>query len=555
MPDFSPNLQLPYLLSSQNQKHLVLNESLLKLDNLVMMKILSNLVTEPPNSPQDGDKYIIPSNANGEWQGKTNKIAVFNNLTWDYIYPNNGFLAYLENEKQYLSFFDNLWNYLPIQNSIFQNLPMIGIGTNADQNNPISAKINNALFSAKYINENGNGNIKYILNKETTSKTASFIFQNNWSGRAEFGLIGDDNFAFKTSVDGNVWQSAFSIDINNARTNFVGINLPEITDGQNDYIKTANDTLLKCPRANNTHGNNIFIGKNCGSNILNSNGTVWSASDNIAIGCNNANNMTSGFSNISIGTESFKSNTIGVMNTIIGVAAMRDNISGSYNSAFGRESLILNQNGDANCAYGIGALASNISGSFNTAIGVDSLRFKTDGSVNENFSACVGIGQNTRVSASYQIQLGSSGTTTYAFGSVQDRSDLRDKTEIRDTILGLDFINSLRPVDFKWDMRDDYFETIVEIDENGNKITNHIPIPKDGSKKRGRFHHGLIAQELAQTIKNQGIDFGGYQDHSLKGGCDVQSIGYSELIAPLIKAVQELSEKITYLESQIVQNT
>ncbi len=37
-----------------------------------------------------------------------------------------------------------------------------------------------------------------------------------------------------------------------------------------------------------------------------------------------------------------------------------------------------------------------------------------------------------------------------------------------------------------------------------------------------------------------GVDFGGYQDHSVKGGDDVLSIGYEEMIAPLIKAIQEL---------------
>jgi hypothetical protein len=51
----------------------------------------------------------------------------------------------------------------------------------------------------------------------------------------------------------------------------------------------------------------------------------------------------------------------------------------------------------------------------------------------------------------------------------------------------------------------------------------------------------LIAQEVKSVMDNKGIDFGGYQDHSVKGGEDVLSLGYSELIAPLIKAIQELN--------------
>jgi hypothetical protein len=46
------------------------------------------------------------------------------------------------------------------------------------------------------------------------------------------------------------------------------------------------------------------------------------------------------------------------------------------------------------------------------------------------------------------------------------------------------------------------------------------------------------------------IDFGGYQDHSYKGGSDRLTIGYEELIAPMIKAIQQLSERVKVLESK-----
>ena len=71
----------------------------------------------------------------------------------------------------------------------------------------------------------------------------------------------------------------------------------------------------------------------------------------------------------------------------------------------------------------------------------------------------------------------------------------------------------------------------------------------DGSKKRTRYHHGLIAQEVETLLQSRGIDFGGYRDHTIKGGEDVKTIGYTELIAPLIKAIQELSAKVEALEA------
>ena len=195
-----------------------------------------------------------------------------------------------------------------------------------------------------------------------------------------------------------------------------------------------------------------------------------------------------------------------------------------------------------------------------------------------NFSNCTYLGFDTRASGSDQVQLGDSTTTTYAYGAVQDRSDARDKTDIRDTLLGLEFVNSLRPVDFRWDMRDDYFDKEEyqedelrtrevpnpEYTEDGDEpefieeeytetVTKErlVPVTKDGSRSRNRFHHGLIAQEVKTAADAQGVDFAGYQDHSVHGGLDVLSIGYTEMIAPLIKAVQELSAENAELKQRL----
>jgi hypothetical protein len=179
------------------------------------------------------------------------------------------------------------------------------------------------------------------------------------------------------------------------------------------------------------------------------------------------------------------------------------------------------------------------------------------------------------VTGANQVQLGNSATTVYAYGAVQNRSDMRDKTAIRDTALGLDFIMALRPVDFKWDMREDYREEPPQDDtpperdigrpgsrrpvdpakaaqdaarEEGNKLKN---VTKNGSKTRQRYHHGLIAQEVEAVIAATGVDFGGFQRHDLAGGDDVKSIGYTELIGPLIKAVQQQQALILALQARL----
>src|SRR3546814_13145999 len=65
------------------------------------------------------------------------------------------------------------------------------------------------------------------------------------------------------------------------------------------------------------------------------------------------------------------------------------------------------------------------------------------------------------ISGANQVQLGDSATTSYVYGTVQNRSDARDKADIRDTQLGLDFIKALRPVDYRWDMREDYLKEAI----------------------------------------------------------------------------------------------
>ena len=241
------------------------------------------------------------------------------------------------------------------------------------------------------------------------------------------------------------------------------------------------------------------------------------------------------------------------------------------------------------------ALYSNTTGVANTAIGYFAL------STSAVYVNTAGVGCNAQVTASCQIQLGDSLTTTYVYGTVQNRSDLRDKTDVRDTVLGLDFILALKPRDFVWDMREFYKPERPNIEEPVAPIAP-LPLPvdpppteeeqaaydaalleyntlqeqyltdketyfttianwiescklanivRDGSKKRYRYHHGLIAQELKSVMDEKQLDFGGYQDHTVSGGEDVVSLGYDEFIAPLIKSVQELNAKVELLQAKM----
>jgi hypothetical protein len=60
--------------------------------------------------------------------------------------------------------------------------------------------------------DGGSGDVRVIVNKETDADTATFLFQSGFSGRAEIGLAGDTDFAFKVSPDGTSWTEAIRID-------------------------------------------------------------------------------------------------------------------------------------------------------------------------------------------------------------------------------------------------------------------------------------------------------------------------------------------------------
>jgi hypothetical protein len=77
-------------------------------------------------------------------------------------------------------------------------------------------------------------------------------------------------------------------------------------------------------------------------------------------------------------------------------------------------------------------------------------------------------------------------------------------------------------------------------------------ITPNGKYKDKRFHHGFIAQDIQSLIKDGVIeDFGGFSDGAFDGeGEDIMSLGYHEFIAPLVKAVQELTVRVKELESK-----
>jgi hypothetical protein len=118
--------------------------------------------------------------------------------------------------------------------------------------------------------------------------------------------------------------------------------------------------------------------------------------------------------------------------------------------------------------------------------------------------------------------------TIYSNTGTINTSDSRLKKDVEASTLGLDFINRLRPVSYKF----------IE----GSKTEDGISVPGE------RTHWGLIAQEVQSVIEDEGIDFGGWVLLDKNNSESEQALRYEEFIAPLIKAVQELTARVKFLE-------
>jgi hypothetical protein len=117
----------------------------------------------------------------------------------------------------------------------------------------------------------------------------------------------------------------------------------------------------------------------------------------------------------------------------------------------------------------------------------------------------------------------------FAANATINDSDLRLKKNIQPTKLGLDFINDLNPVTYKW--------------------------KKKPERRIDTTHYGIIAQEVVETLKDHGVDsledFAGITYEEAEEGESYYGARYTEFIPILMKAIQELSAEVKELKEKI----
>ena len=336
-------LSLPFIMAGQALKHITHNDALNRLDALVQPVVESTALAAPPAAPLPGEAWIVPAGATGAWAGHSNEIAAWQDGAWRYYDPAEGWQVFDRGSDALLIFSGSAWLAVA---STGGGLPQLGINASADGTNRLTV-----ASAATLLTHDGAGH-QLKLNKAAAGDTASLLFQSNWSGRAEMGLMGDNHWRIKVSPDGSAWSDAIAVDATTAAVSVTGV------------LRPAADNAV----------------------TLGASGARWSA-------------------------------------------------------------------------------------------------------------------------------------VWSATGTIQT-SDARDKTATAPSDLGLDFIRALDPVRFCW---------------------------KGGDE---RTHYGLIAQQVAAVAQALNVDFGGHVLADPNNPESQQALRYDQFIAPLVKAVQELAERVEGLEGQ-----
>jgi len=92
--DDTPNLVLPLVQASQAQKHVTVNEALVRLDAVAQLVLAARDVAVPPVGAAPGGCYAVPVGATGDWAGQDGRVAVADNGGWSFLDPRAGWRAW-----------------------------------------------------------------------------------------------------------------------------------------------------------------------------------------------------------------------------------------------------------------------------------------------------------------------------------------------------------------------------------------------------------------------------------------------------------------------------
>jgi hypothetical protein len=244
---------------------------------------------------------------------------------------------------------------------------------------------------------------------------------------------------------------------------------------------------------------------------------------NVAIGAYALSDLVSNIQNTAIGTNSLQ-NTTSINNTSVCFPSLLNNTTGSSNDAFGAAAGLLLNSGSFNTFLGTQAGSSLTSGNSNVLIGFSGANpgFLTSG---DNNIIIGSLAFPSTPIVNNEITLGNSSNTVLrcAVTTITSLSDARDKKEIEELPVGLEFVEKLKPVKFTWDDRNEKGKHDVE-------------------------DFGFIAQDLKASQEEVNASYLGlvYEANPEK-----LEASYGKLLPVLVKAIQELSSEVKSLKEEL----
>jgi len=411
--------------------------------------------------------------------------------------------------------------------------------------------------------QGGSVHIGYLAGYGTTSADDN-VFIGDQAGYVTTG--GDNVFLGSRSGVSNTsgFDNVFVGNLSGAK-NTTGISNVFVGDhsGYDNTTGSNNVFVGKFSGYENTTGiQNTFVGRSAGS--ANTSGNY-----NTAIGYKALTQNVSGYENTIIGFEAGYQNSYAYQNTFVGAyAGDSNNATNSTNNAqrntyLGAYAGHTNQTGSDNTGMGYDANFTGLSNSNTVFIGASTNAGANGVTVIGHQASGTGenaiaIGKQSVSSASNAIAIGYQSNANNAneivFGNASHTSiggavnwtatsDERFKTDIREDVVGLEFINALRPVTYS-------FKTKKLFEKDGESLPDDLKLAVE--QKDAIRYTGFLAQEVEKAALDTDFDFSGI-DRKVDVSNQNQTsftygLRYAEFVVPLVKATQELSTKVEILE-------
>lgn len=197
--EYTRNLNLPMLVPNQSGKEFTHNEALVIIDNFLNNGVKS-IANNPPTNPIVGDKYIVGTKPENDFENKENQIAIYDN-GWRFVNVKAGQMVWIIDEKKIYVFDGAIW----ISDEKIDPRFLI--------NSPHSGEI-------LVYNGSGFSNSDTLENLKKLSITGEFTLKN--LGNIESYRLKNDGDKSIVSVSDNsqTWHDSFSINSANGDIDF-----------------------------------------------------------------------------------------------------------------------------------------------------------------------------------------------------------------------------------------------------------------------------------------------------------------------------------------------